>query len=186
MALLASWMDAARGVEPEPEAMALATVDAAGRPAVRMVLARGIDERGVTFYTNRTSAKGVALLATKWAAATIFHQRLGHQVRLVGRAVRTSDEESDAYFASRPRGHQLGAWASAQSQPTPDRSAFLAAVDAAAARFEHGAVPRPPHWGGFRIEPIEVEFWQQRDDRLHDRAKATRTEGGWTVERLQP
>jgi pyridoxamine 5'-phosphate oxidase len=181
-----AWMDAAAAVVPEHQAMALATVDAEGMPAVRMVLARGLDDRGVTFYTNATSDKGRALLATRRAAATIFHQPLGHQMRFVGPVVETEGDEADAYFASRPRGHQLGAWASQQSAPLLNRATLEAAVDSVTARFADGPVPRPPYWGGFRIEPTVVEFWCAQPDRLHDRVRCAKTAGGWRVERLQP
>ena len=186
MQLARQWMDAARGIVPEHQAMALATVDADAMPAVRMVLARGIDHRGVTFYTNATSDKGRALLATHRAAATIFHQPLGQQMRFVGPVVETDAGEADAYFASRPRGHQLGAWASEQSSPLEDRAVLVEAVARATERFGDGPIPRPPYWGGFRIEPTMVEFWRAQPDRLHDRVRCTNTTTGWHAERLQP
>lgn len=186
MQLAEEWMDAASVVVPEHQAMALATVDAEGMPAVRMVLARGLDDRGVTFYTNANSDKGRALLATRRAAATIFHQPLGQQMRFVGPVVEVDPDEADAYFASRPRGHQLGAWASQQSSLLLDRAVLEAEVARVTARFGDGPVPRPPFWGGFRIEPTIVEFWRAKPDRLHDRVRCTRTATGWHAERLQP
>lgn len=186
LGLVASWMAEARTTEAEPDAMALATIAADATPEVRMVLARRVDERGIAFFTNSTSAKGRALAANPVAAATIFHQRLGHQVRVVGPVVEVDPTEADAYFASRPRGHQIGAWASDQSSPIASRADLLAAVAAATARFDDVAVPRPPSWTGYRIVPEVVEFWVGQPDRLHDRVRCTRDAPGWRTVRLQP
>jgi pyridoxamine 5'-phosphate oxidase len=170
----------------EPEAMALATADADGMPSVRFVLLKGIDDRGVEFFTNYESRKGRELIANPRAALAILWKPLQRQVRLEGPVEVLEPEESDAYFASRSRGSQLGAWASKQSEVIPDREwleARLAAVDA-----EYpGDVPRPPHWGGFRLLPTTVEFWEGRPNRLHDREAFTRGEdGAWVSARLSP
>ncbi len=169
----------------EPEAMALATADADGRPSVRFVLLKGIDERGVEFFTNYESRKGRELIANPRAALAVLWKPLQRQVRLEGAVEVLEPEESDAYFATRSRGSQLGAWASRQSDVIPDREwleARLAEVDA-----EHPAdVPRPPHWGGFRLLPSAIEFWEGRPNRLHDRELFTRQESGWGSVRLSP
>lgn len=172
----------------EANAMTLATVDGQGDPDARIVLLKGFDERGFVFYTNYESTKGRELEARPRAALVFFWQALERQVRARGVVEHTSDDESDRYFASRPRGSQLGAWASPQSAVVaggrPELEARLAET---AARFGEGAVPRPPRWGGYRLAPEAVEFWQGRPDRLHDRLRYVRGEGGvWRVERLSP
>jgi pyridoxamine 5'-phosphate oxidase len=171
---------------PEPEAMALATSTPDGVPSVRFVLLKGIDERGVEFYTNYESRKGRELTANPRAALAILWKPLQRQVRLEGPVEVLTPEESDAYFASRSRGSQLGAWASRQSETIPDREWLedrLAEVDA---QYE-GAVPRPPHWGGFRLVPEAIEFWEGRPSRLHDREAFTRgADGAWHSRRLSP
>src|SRR5262249_4221518 len=155
--------------EGETTAVALATVDAAGRPSARMVLLKGVDERGFVFYTNLESRKGRDLAANPQAALCFHWQRLRVQVRVEGQVERVAAEEADAYFASRRRGHQLGAWASSQSAPLASREELLARFQEAEARFEGKEVPRPPFWGGFRLCPDRLEFWYAQDDRLHDR-----------------
>ncbi|MBV9646747.1 MAG: pyridoxamine 5'-phosphate oxidase [Candidatus Eremiobacteraeota bacterium] len=184
-ALFALWLAAATGIA-EPEAMALATVNANGSPAARMVLLRGVDERGFVFFTNYGSAKGRDLATNERVAAVFYWGPLGRQVRIEGTVARVETEESDAYFARRPRGHQLSAWASAQSSVVSDRSALERNVAEAERRFSGKDVPRPPHWGGYRISPERIEFWQHRADRLHDRILYTRTNNGWQKSRLSP
>lgn len=185
---LRSWFDDAvqHSGSPEPNAMQVATVDDAGHPAVRTVLAKGIDERGVVFYTNYSSAKGRDLDARPYAAAVFLWQSLERQVRLSGPVHRVAPDETAAYFGSRPRGSQLGAWASPQSQVITSRRQLLDELSAVQERFGTGAVPPPPHWGGYRIEPVAVEFWQGRPDRLHDRLRFRRDGDAWLLERLAP
>lgn len=172
----------------EPNAFVLATVDGAGRPWTRHVLAKEIDDDGVVFYTNHTSNKGAELAGVPAAAATFAFLDLERQVNLAGEARRVGDEEADAYFAVRPRSAQIGAWASDQSTPLADRAELEARHAAAEARFVGDApVPRPPHWGGYRLVPHTVEFWQGRPSRLHDRLRFERAaDGGWAVSRLSP
>jgi pyridoxamine 5'-phosphate oxidase len=170
-----------------PTAMALATVDPDGRPSVRMVLLKGVDERGVVFYTNRNSRKGRALAANARAALVFHWDPLERQVTIEGPVTIVSEQESDAYFASRPRGTQIGAWASDQSQPVPNRGVLEARVWELLKKYQEGDVPRPPHWGGYRVQPHRIEFWISRLDRLHDRVEYLRREdGGWTIRRLCP
>jgi pyridoxamine 5'-phosphate oxidase len=171
----------------EPTAATLATVDAAGVPDARIVLVRGIDDRGVRWFTNRSSAKGRQLEHRPVAAVVLFWPDLERQVRMRGRVEDLPDEDSDRYFAGRPRGSQVAAWASRQSEVVADRAALDRAADAAAERFAgDDPVPRPPHWGGQLLRPDTVELWQGRPARLHDRLRWTRTVGGWQLERLQP
>lgn len=187
LALFRSWMADAEGAEPnDPNAMALATVDPDGLPDVRMVLLKGYDERGFVFYTNTESAKGVELAATPKAALVFHWKSLRRQVRLRGPVHRVSDEEADAYYASRPRDSRIGAWASQQSRPLESRFALETAVAAVAARHLVGDIPRPPYWTGFRVVPAAMEFWQDRPFRLHDRVRFTAAEGGWSKARLYP
>jgi pyridoxamine 5'-phosphate oxidase len=187
--LFAAWFDEARRTEPsDPDAMALATVDADGLPNVRMVLLKGFDQRGFVFYTNQASQKGQEL-AGHAAAGTVFHWKsLKRQVRLRGPVEQVPDSEADAYFATRPRLSQIGAWASKQSAPLESRLAFEKALALATARFAIGQVPRPSFWVGFRIVPRIMEFWQDRPYRLHDRIEFRRAEpgGAWTKTRLYP
>jgi len=165
---------------------ALATADRFGRPDVRFVLLKGFDEDGFVFYTNFESAKGRDL-ETNPHAALVFHwHTIGIQVRIRGPATTVSDAEADAYFASRDRGSQLGAWASRQSSVLANRESLEAAVAEAAQRFENVSVPRPPFWGGYRIAPTSIEFWQNHSDRLHDRWLYERDGGSWHVVRLYP
>jgi pyridoxamine 5'-phosphate oxidase len=171
----------------EPNAMTLATIDRQGHPAARIVLLKGFDERGFVFYTNYESAKGHELEANPRAALVFFWAALERQVRATGVVGHTSDEESDRYFATRPRGSQLGAWASTQSAPVSGRPELERRLAETTARFGEGPVPRPPRWGGYRLAPDAVEFWQGRPDRLHDRLRYVRGEGdAWRVERLCP
>ncbi len=168
-------------------AMTVATVDGDGHPHARVVLLRGFDERGFAFFTNYDSSKGHELAASPNAAAVLYWSELDAQVRIEGPVAKVSEAESDEYFAGRPRGHQIGAWASAQSAPVKDRAALEAAVAAVERRFP-GEVPRPPHWGGYRITPLRVEFWRSRTDRVHDRVSYRRegVDAAWVIERLSP
>jgi pyridoxamine 5'-phosphate oxidase len=186
LAQLREWYEqaVAAGVA-EPEAMALATSTPAGAPSVRFVLLKGIDERGVEFYSNYESRKGAELAANPRAALAVLWQPLYRQVRLEGTVERLTAEESDAYFASRGRGSRLGAWASAQSTEIPDRAALEARLADAESRYGED-VPRPPYWGGYRLRPDVVEFWEGRPDRLHDREELRRERGEWRARRLSP
>lgn len=187
LALFTAWFAEAQANEPnDPNAMALATVDAQGRPSVRMVLLKGHDQRGFVFYTNVESRKGLELGGQKVAALGFHWKSLRRQVRIEGPVGPVDDGEADAYFATRARDSQLGAWASAQSRPLPSRARFEAEFAATAARFEGQAVPRPPHWSGFRVGIRRIEFWQDRPHRLHDRVVFTPGYGGWSVQRLYP
>ena len=187
--LFAAWFEEARRAEPaDPDAMALSTVDRDGLPNVRMVLLKGFDERGFVFYSNQGSQKGQEL-ADRAAAAAVFHWKsLKRQVRLRGTVEQVSDAEADAYFASRTRLSQIGAWASKQSAPLESRLAFEKAVAQVTARYGLGPVPRPPFWVGYRIVPSVIEFWHDRPYRLHDRVEFRRKapDGGWTKTRLYP
>ncbi|MFK8253418.1 pyridoxamine 5'-phosphate oxidase [Ancylobacter terrae] len=168
--LFEEWLAEATRSEPnDPNAMALATVDASGLPDVRMVLLNGRDARGFVFYTNTESAKGEELAANPRAAVVFHWKSLRRQVRVRGPVERVTDAEADAYFASRPRLSQIGAWASRQSRPLEGRFALEAAVAKVTAQYALGSVPRPPHWTGFRIRPLQIEFWHDRPFRLHDR-----------------
>jgi pyridoxamine 5'-phosphate oxidase len=183
----ARWFDEARNAPIlEPNAMTLATVDAAGQPSARTVLLKAVDRRGVTFYTNLESRKARELAVNARAALLFWWPPQGRQVRFEGEIERVDDAEADAYFATRPRGSQIGAWASAQSTVVADRAALDAAEREMAARFADGPVPRPPFWGGYRLVPTGVEFWQGRINRLHDRLRYTRRGDHWDLERLAP
>ena len=181
------WFDDARRAEVhEPNAMTLATVDATGQPAARMVLLKGVDARGLAFFTNRDSRKALELLANPRAALVFWWGPLQRQVRFEGTIEEVDAAEADAYFASRPRGSQLAAWASAQSSVIAHRAALEAEERRHRERFGEGEVPRPPFWGGYRLRPAVVEFWHGRASRLHDRLRYTRTPEGWRIERLAP
>ena len=184
---LASWLEDARAAAlTQPDAMTLATASADGVPSARMVLLRGLDDRGAVFYTNAASRKGRELLENPRAALVFHWEPLGRQVRLEGPVERVDDEESDAYFASRPLPSRLGAWASDQSRPIESREALMERYAEAAARFGDGPVPRPDYWYGFRVVPDAVEFWEHGSHRLHDRIRYTRAGTSWISERLAP
>ncbi|HVI99351.1 MAG TPA: pyridoxamine 5'-phosphate oxidase [Sphingomonas sp.] len=185
--LFDTWFAEAQESEPnEPNAMAVATADAQGRPSLRMVLLKAHDETGFVFYTNRQSRKGVDL-AENAQVALLFHWKsLCRQIRIEGPVTPVADAEADAYFATRARDSQLGAWASDQSRPLDLRETFEARFAEVKARYEGREVPRPPHWSGFRVVPERIEFWQARDYRLHERRLFTRKGDGWAEGLLYP
>ena len=187
-ALFEEWLAEAQLSEPnDPVAVALATADAAGRPSVRMVLMKGHDERGFVFYTNRESRKGAELAANPHAALLFHWKSLRRQVRIEGPVQPVGDAEADAYFATRGRDSQLGAWASDQSQPLDARETFEARYREMRDRFDGGDVPRPPHWSGYRVVPERIEFWNVRAHRLHERRLFTlETGGSWREGLLYP
>ena len=189
LALFELWLQEARATEiNDPEAMTLATVDADGLPDARMVLCKGADQRGIVFYTNIESAKGRELEGQPRAAALFHWKSLRRQVRFRGAISEVTAAESDAYFASRPRGSQIGAWASQQSRPLAHRGDLEAAVEAYERRFGQGDVPRPDYWRGYRLKPVEIEFWRDRPSRLHERIRFTRSgpESAWDKRLLYP
>ncbi len=182
-----SWFEEARDAEPnDPNAMALASVGEDGMPSLRMVLLKGVDEQGFVFYTNFESRKGRQLLAQPKAALLFHWKSLRRQVRVEGPVTMVAEEDADAYFASRPRSSQVGAWASEQSRPLESRFALETRVAKFAAKHSLGKVPRPPHWSGFRVQPALIEFWQDGAFRLHDRLVYHREGTGWRTERLYP
>jgi pyridoxamine 5'-phosphate oxidase len=184
-----AWFEEAVKSEPrDPNAMSLATVDPDGMPDVRTVLLKGIDERGFVFYTNTESQKGRELAANPKAGLLFYWKTLNRQVRVRGPVERVTAAEADAYFATRPKGAQVGAWASQQSRPLESRLAFEKAIALYAAKYVIGSVPRPPHWSGYRVVPISIEFWHDRPFRLHDRVEFRRDAHGapWSKTRMYP
>jgi pyridoxamine 5'-phosphate oxidase len=187
IALFGEWLAAALRAEPnDANAMTLATVDGQGMPDARMVLLKGVDDTGFTFFTNFESAKGRELLAHPKAALVFHWKSLRRQVRVRGDVAPVSEAEADAYFASRARSSQIGAWASDQSRELPDRLAFERRIAEMGLKFGIAPVPRPPHWSGFRLAPHSIEFWRDRPFRLHERLVFDRAGDGWTVRRLYP
>jgi pyridoxamine 5'-phosphate oxidase len=181
------WYGEAAAVLREPDAMALATASPDGMPSVRMVLLKGIDERGLRFFTNLESRKGRELDANPRAAVMFYWHPLHRQVRMEGPVERLPEEESEAYFATRERGSQLGAWASRQGTVIHGRDQLEAALAAASERYPGDAVPRPGYWGGYRLDPVAIEFWEGRPNRLHEREHFLRQpDGSWRVEHLSP
>jgi pyridoxamine 5'-phosphate oxidase len=181
------WADAVAAGLGQPEALALATADEDGRPSVRFVLVRGLDQRGLAFFTNHESRKGRELDANPWASGVLAWHGMGRQVRVTGPVVRASAADADAYWATRSRSSQLAAWASPQSAVVPDRDALEMRFAAEEERWEGREVERPPNWGGYRLVPAEVEVWQGRADRFHDRFRYERVaDGGWRIDRLGP
>ena len=186
LAQLLAWLDEARESVPQADAMTLATADASGRPSARIVLLRGIDERGLAFFTNLTSRKANELRQNPRAAVVLHWWELGRQVRVEGAVVEVSDEESTAYWKRRPRASQIAGWASPQSQSLADRSDLDARVAEVEERFDGGEVLLPPFWGGYRLVPDSIEFWTHQDNRLHDRIRFIRSGAAWSQERLAP
>jgi pyridoxamine 5'-phosphate oxidase len=181
------WFDEAESAEvPEPNAMTLATATADGAPSARIVLLKGFDRRGFVFFTDYRSRKAAELAANPRAALVFHWQELERQVRITGRVERVTHQESQAYFLTRPMGSRLGAWVSHQSQVIPGRAVLEEGLRAMGERFADGQVPLPPHWGGYRLAPDSIEFWQGRANRLHDRIRYLRDRAGWRLERLAP
>lgn len=187
ISLLASWIEDAGGPnEIEAIAMCLATADCDARPSARIVLLRGLDERGARFFTSYLSRKGHELADNPHAAAVLYWPQLHRQVRLEGDVTPLSDAESDAYFNGRPRGHRIAAWASEQSEPLESYAVLEERFAHFDARFEEEIVPRPHSWGGYLLKPSRIEFWEGRPNRMHERTLYTRASGGWEITRLQP
>ena len=186
IAVLRAWLLDAEGASGRYDAMTLATATVDGRPSARVVLLRGLDERGIVFFTNRTSRKGEELEQNPRAALVLHWPELGRQVRVEGAVERVADDETLAYWKTRPRGSQIAAWASPQSQPIRDRAELEGLYGAAAERFGDEPVPLPDFWGGYRVVPDTVELWEHRENRLHDRIGYERTTSGWERTRLAP
>jgi len=188
IALFQAWLAEAHESEPnDPTAMTVATADADGMPSARMVLLKEADDQGFVFYTNTESQKGTELDANPRAALVFHWKSLRRQIRICGSVERVSDADADAYFATRARGSQIGAWASDQSRPLDGRFELEKRVAKFAAKFGIGSVPRPPHWTGYRVKPAEIEFWQDKPFRLHERVVYTRgSDGTWTTGRIFP
>ncbi len=188
LALFRRWLEAAQAALPGgAETMILATATPKGRPSARAVLLRGLDERGLVAYTDTRSRKGRELAANAWAAVVFVWPPMERQVRVEGTVVRVSDDEADTYFANRPRGHRVAAWASRQSEPLGGRDELEARVAEVAERYRDGEVPRPPWWGGYRVVPDEWEFWAGRENRVHDRLVFRRAgDASWERFRLSP
>lgn len=185
--LFDAWMsDAARSEVGDASAMSVATVDQAGMPSVRILLLKGVDHRGFVFFTNTESRKGRQMAANAKAGLCFHWKSLARQVRVEGRVERVSDAEADAYYASRPRGSRIGAWASLQSEPLESRETLERKVAEVEARFPEETVPRPPFWTGYRVVPERIEFWREGAYRLHDRIEYLRTGEGWSHRRLYP
>lgn len=181
------WFDQAIAAEvPEPNAMTLATATPTGVPSARVVLLKGLDDRGFTFYTNYESRKGEELIANPHAVLVFWWAALERQVRVEGTVTKVSVAETDAYFESRPITSQLGAWTSDQSRVIPNRDVLEQRFEDLKAQYQNQAIPRPPHWGGFRVIPHTIEFWQGRPSRLHDRLRYSHQAGQWVIDRLAP
>ncbi len=187
LALFARWFADAEQAEPrDPNAMTVATVGPDGMPSALILLLKGVDARGFVFYTNLESRKGRQIGANPKVALCFHWKSLGRQVRVEGPVERVTDAEADAYFATRPRGSQIGAWASLQSQPLESRAVLERRVAELEAKYRDGPVPRPPHWSGIRVLPARIEFWREGEFRLHDRIVYTRNGEGWATQRLYP
>lgn len=185
--LFHKWFEDAKSSEPsDPDAACLATANSSGKPSARMVLVRTADSRGFAFFTNERSRKGREMAANAHAALCFHWKSIKRQVRIEGRVERVSAAEADAYYASRPRGSRIGAWASLQSEVLESRATLEARVEELEKEYAFKDIPRPKHWGGYRIVPERIEFWEQAAYRLHDRIAFTRHEAGWTIERLYP
>jgi pyridoxamine 5'-phosphate oxidase len=186
IAELQAWLQAAATVSEQPDAMTLATADARGRPSARQVLLRGVDGRGLVFFTNRTSRKAAELAENPWAALVLHWYALGRQVRVEGSVEEVDPETTEAYWRTRPRGSRIAAWASPQSSPLASRDELERLYAESERELDGVEVPVPPFWGGYRVVPESIEFWQHRENRLHDRIRYLRGKSGWRRERLAP